>query len=184
MIIDNFLSSYDLLEETALKAKFLDKTNPIDGVVYPGIATDIPEKVKLEIIQRLAIFKGEPIEDETMFMRLSMSDTPFPHQAHHDFVMGKWSLMLYLNEPAHDRGTSFLVHKETGITYAPENEEYNKILRTDQNDAEKWEIIEFIPMAKNRALIFDARRLHRAEPMGGFGDSVENGRIVLTCFFS
>ena len=38
-------------------------------------------------------------------------------------------------------------------------------------------------MEENKACVFDAYRMHRSEPIGGFGDNNENGRLVMVAFF-
>jgi hypothetical protein len=80
-------------------------------------------------------------------------------------------------------GTSFLSHRSLGIAYHPELPEAVAVVEADQNNAPAWKVREVAAMKPNRAVIFDAARLHRAEPVGGFGDTPENTRVVLTCFF-
>jgi len=181
MIIDNFLCSFDDLKEHSLRSVFKDEVNPVDKVVYPLICKDIPKNVEIEIYQRLAIYIGDTVKNPVMFMRKSPEGVDCPHQVHSDASMGKFSLMLYLNN--HDGGTSLVRHKETGISYNPENQEYVDIVVNDQNNHEAWEITDMVDMKENRAFIFDSRRLHRSEPIGGFGKE-HDSRVVLTCFFS
>lgn len=182
MKIDNFLDSYDELKELSLNCEFSDVVCPNDRVVYPNIFTEIPGKIREEILSKIKEATGIEPKDETMFMRMSPKGVHCPHKVHHDSLMGEYSLMLYLNDG--EGGTSIVRHNETGIGYAPENEIFTHIIQKDQNNPEKWERVETVQMKQNRAFIFEANRMHCAEPIGGFGKDQSDSRIVLTCFFS
>jgi hypothetical protein len=183
MIQDELLSesSFKKLSLISKLDCFKDEVNPVDGVNYPLICKDIPKEIESEIIQGLGICMDRPVRNPMIFMRKSPKGIDCPHQVHSDCSMGKYSLMLYMNDGA--GGTSFVKHKRSGITYSPEDSEFLDIIHKDQNNADAWEIIDYCPMRPNRAFIFDSRRLHRAEPIGGFGRG-KDSRIVLTCFFS
>jgi hypothetical protein len=98
--------------------------------------------------------------------------------------MGGYSLMVYLNRPQDCRGgTSLVRHVETGMDSNPRNEEEEAIWKRDTNKREAWEVTEMCPMRANRACVFPAERMHRAEPVGGFGHDQRHGRMVMTAFF-
>jgi hypothetical protein len=181
MIFDNFLESYSDLKAHSLSAVFSDIANSVDGVVYPYICADIPENVRSEIVEILTKAIGREPVNMTMFMRLSPKGCHVPHIAHTDNSMGVYSLMLYMND--HEGGTAFIRHKETGIMYAPESQEIVELVQKDQNNPEKWAVVDMAHMKENRAVIFDAGKFHCAMPIGGFGEGAES-RCVLTCFFS
>lgn len=185
LIIDGFLDSFDSLREYADSASFGTIRNDADGVDYPEICADIPDHVKAEIFSRLESIKGAPVDNPVLFMRRSPAGIHCPHQVHSDKTMGKYSLMLYMNRIEDCQGgTSFLSHKATGIGYNPEWQEFVSIITADQNNSDAWDVRELASMQPNRAVIFDAARLHRAEPVGGFGETPQDMRLVLTCFFS
>lgn len=185
MIVDSFLTSYNELRDFADQADFKSAVNPIDNVSYPGICKDIPENIKLEILGKLSELKGSNLLRAEMFLRMSPKGAPCPHQAHTDVIMGDFSCMLYLNRQEHCMGgTSILRHKATGIGYAPESPDFIKIISDDQNNPSAWDVVDYAVMHPNRAFIFKANRVHRAEPIGGFGATSKDARIVLTCFFS
>lgn len=111
---------------------------------------------------------------------------------------GYWSGILYLSLPEHcDGGTDFYRHKETGTERAllephdiatlgvssteEANEKFNKILLSDTHDMSKWERIMRVPMRFNRLLLLRPWFWHTAS--AGFGDSLENGRLVYLLFF-
>jgi len=182
MIVDNFLKSYDQLKMAATHNDYHGVVNPEDGVLYPDISVDIPHDCLLEVQQRLDEAMGQPVVISMMFMRLTSSLTKgAPHQAHNDLVMGDYTLLLYLNDGP--GGTSFVKHIETGMDGQPKTAEDLKTWERDTNNPKAWEITEMVDMKENRANIIKASRMHRAEPIGGFGEDASNGRIVLTAFF-
>lgn len=182
IVQDNFIDTYADLKQFARVATFGYIENPSDGVVYPCICAEVPGHVREEIITKVTkIISREP-ENITMFMRRSPKGVDVPHIAHHDLVMGAYSLMLYLNDND-EAGTAFIRHKETGMCYAPESPAFLKIAQHDQNLPTEWAILEMIKMKENRVVIFDAGVFHCAMPIGGFGQGADS-RTVLTCFFS
>ncbi len=183
IVIDDFLPEFNELQRYAKTATFTDVVNEVDGVVYPLICTEIPNHLR-EAVLRMIDHEFAFPESPVMFMRRSPAGIPCPHQVHSDAGMGTHSLMLYLNDGDNcEGGTSFLSHRLTGIAYNPELPEATNVIVTDQNNGDAWQIRDMVSMQPNRAVIFDAARLHRAEPVGGFGESPENIRVVLTCFF-
>jgi len=183
MIIDNFLATYDVLRQAAVNADYDGVTNPRDGVVYPEITDEIPAVVKDEIQLRLNECMGRKVDINVMFMRLTSKNTKSaPHSAHNDSVMGDYTLLLYLNNGP--GGTSFVIHKETGMKGNPRTHKELAAWKRDTNIPDAWEIYEMVEMKQNRANIILASRMHRAEPVGGFGSDASDGRIVLTAFFT
>ena len=183
VVIDDFLPEFNELQSYAKTATFTDVVNEADGVTYPLICADIPSHIKFAIYSALEKHFCAPVSP-TIFMRRSPAGVPCPHQVHSDASMGTHSLMLYLNSEDDCRGgTSFLSHRASGIAYNPGYELFTGIVVEDQNRPEAWDVREMAEMHPNRAVIFDASRLHRAEPVGGFGDAPDNTRVVLTCFF-
>lgn len=185
MIIDGFLGTFHALRQWGDQCAFSDQENPIDGVVYPNICTDIPIQPASEILVLLSGYLKRPIKDAFMFVRMSPEGVKAPHQAHNDISMGQHSLMLYMNRPKHCQGgTSLVRHIETGIDRTPETQEQADVLIADANDYDKWKVVETAEMQPNRAFIFDAGLMHRAEPVEGFGTNQRDSRMVLTVFFS
>lgn len=183
IVIDDFLPEFDELQKHAQTTTFVDVMNDFDGVTYPLICADIPRHLVISVLGHIAKHFAMP-KDPVMFMRRSPAGVPCPHQVHSDASMGDYSLMLYLNaEEDCQGGTSFLSHRLTGIAYNPGLPQAVEIIIADQNRPDAWEVRNMAEMLPNRAVIFKADALHRAEPVGGFGDTPENTRVVLTCFF-
>ena len=182
MICDNFLESFGSLYEASISGPFADEVNPVDGVIYPQICKEIPQEVEQEIIDNIEKVLGYPPEISLMFMRRSPEGVKCPHQVHSDATMGGYTMILYINE-GDNACTSLVRHKESGIGYNPSNQEFVDIIVKDQNNPDAWHITDMVDMVSNRAFIFKSDMLHRAEPVGGFGQGTE-ARCVLTCFFS
>lgn len=183
MILDNFIDSFDALKAHAKSAEYKDLKIGFDGVEYPNINIDIPPAVRAEVENKLSGVIGEAATDVTMFIRQSPQGVRVPHIVHSDNSLGTYSLMLYINDHSPDgSGTAFMAHNESGIGYACTSPAFINIIRGDQNNLEAWRIVDMANMKPNRAVIFDATRLHAAMPVGGFG-SGKLSRTVLTAFF-
>ncbi len=181
--IENFLEFPESIIDHSKTAAYQDETNPVDGVVYPHICKEIPDRIKNDIIFNLThkVLARAP-KDPFIFMRKSPKGAPVTHKYHTDNCMGRYSMMIYLqNNP--DAGTGLAVHKDLSVTRAPYNDELLKITIEDCNDDSKWQVYKRAKMAKNKAVIFDSDLFHVALPIGGFGEGTES-RVVLTCFFS
>jgi hypothetical protein len=184
ILINNFLDCFERLKQHAVEGHFEDVENPIDGVVYPGICQDIPDAIRSEVLSKLEALKGCPVIDPVMFMRRSRKGVHAPNQVHNDISHGKFSCMVYINEQRPGAGTSLVSHKETGLQESPTTDEELRTIERDKNTPDKWDIDLLVNMKPNTGCIFPAGRLHRAEPVGGFGTTEEDSRVVLTCFFS
>ena len=172
LIIDEFLPDFDDFRNWADRQIYAPVINPADGVEYPGICSHVPTygtRLRLEAIMQ------HPVKINAAFMRLSLAGVHVPHQAHHDGLMGQYSMMLYLNRAKHCQGGTSLVRHVSGDDLAH--------WETDHSKPEMWCAYSLCEMAPNRAFIFRADLMHRAEPVGGFGDGAENGRLVYTAFF-
>ena len=183
-IIDDFLDDFESFRSYCDEVNYDGITNPADGVFYDGVSVDIPEAVKAEVIEKVAKDMGRSVTVKALFLRLSTESMDAPHQAHTDSLMGRYSLMLYMNKLEDcEGGTSLVIHKKTGLCRTPVNEKQLKTWQEDTNNQDAWQISQIAEMIPNRAFIFDASLMHRAEPVGGFGDNGKNGRLVLTMFY-
>lgn len=179
---DDFLPSCSLLKDYSQDANFCDVVNEVDGVTYPHICEDIPEKIILEMGAGLSEVMGRDVDINSIFMRRSPLGVYVPNPVHSDASMGDYSCMLYLNDNS-AAGTSLVYHKETGIAINPESKVLVDLINKDNRDPDKWGVFMFAEMRENLAFIFRSDILHRAEPIGGFGEGNQS-RTVLTCFFS
>jgi len=179
---DNFLPNFTNFEKHLKTVSFDGEVNPVDGVLYPDISTDIPGRV-LDSIREFINKYFDVQEYSIPFMRRMTHGLVAPHQAHSDRVMGTHSVMFYLTNPKGKSGTALLKHRVESSVKDCGDENALKCFE-DTNNYEAWEEIEMIAMKKNRLCIFDADRWHRAEPVKGYGSNNEDSRIVLTWFFT
>lgn len=180
--ISDFISNFDELERHLQTVSFDGEVNPVDGVLYPDISTDIPDGVLQDILNFLET-KYEIEHLSIPFMRRMTDGLKPPHPAHSDRVMGTHSLMFYLTAPKGKTGTALLKHKRTNSLHDKGNDESLECF-VDTNNYDAWDEVDFIAMEKNKLCIFDADRWHRAEPVQGYGSCNSNSRIVLTWFFT
>jgi hypothetical protein len=78
-------------------------------------------------------------------------------------------------------GTAFWKHKELGKCL-PENvsfEEYDKILASESNDINKWDLQSVVGYEVNRGVMYPCNYFHSKYPNMGW----ENGRIVYVMFY-
>lgn len=185
VVIDGFLDNFESFRSYCDELSYDGETNPVDGVFYPGVNTQIPESIQSEILSKLQIeFSACDVVPKGMFLRLSTQGTQAPHQAHTDLAMSNFSMMLYMNRLEDCLGgTSLLMHKQSGLCENPINKIQENIWREDTNNADAWQPLSMCSMKPNRALLFESNIMHRSEPIGGFGDNSHNGRLVLVFFF-
>jgi len=178
------------LQHFAHNSVFKDVESPHDGVTYPDLCVDIPQWIHIAIRAEIANAMGIDYRDVNIhlqFMRLTTEATPkAPHGAHNDAIHGSHSAFFYINEKPDEvmAGTSLLSHKITGMTHQPRTVEEWDLWMRDTNDYDKWKIDEMSFWEPNRMAIYDADRMHRAEPPGGWGSNETDGRLVLITFFS
>lgn len=184
-IQDDFLTQFGQLRGYADRATFEDVRSPIDNVVYPHICKVVEDRYREEIEFNLNNLLGRPPLIQHLFLRMSPAGVPVPHEAHTDISMGHWSLMLYLNREHHCQGgTSLVHHTATGLDVNPRNDRELETWKRDANNRAAWTIDMLAKMRANRAFIFPAYLMHRAEPIGGFGRTQLDARMVLTAFFN
>lgn len=180
LIIDEFLSPADFmaLRNFADVAAFTSIENPQDGIVYPEVLAIQDE---IGIAHKLSLIMGSHVRLRLTVLRRSRADIPAPQQAHDDVAIhsSMYSMILYMNMPEDCRGgTSLLRHIPTGIEVGA-----NSGWEQDQNIPDKWESVVMAPMRTNRCFIFPSCLIHRSEPVGGFGYTPKDARLVLACLF-
>lgn len=185
VIIDHFLNDFDSFNQHVRNLDFKGEVNPEDGIEYPDISADIPETVRREVIQNLEEAMEWPVQMNLLFLRNTSKGTnTAPHQAHTDTIQGTHIFLLYMQDGPEGAGTSLVRHKKLGFDKDPINDEQFAAWKKDVNDYDKWEITGMIDMKENRAAcgIWSAK-MHRAEPVKGFGETHRDGRIALIGFY-
>tara|TARA_R110002096_G_scaffold152085_1_gene315014 strand:+ start:3548 stop:4129 length:582 start_codon:yes stop_codon:yes gene_type:complete len=183
-IADDFIPEYPAFRRFLDGCDYKGMVNPADGVFYPGVTDDIPRYVSKCV--KIAITKaaGFEVDIKCQFLRLSVDGVKAPHQAHNDKLMSEYLCIHYLNRPEDCQGgTSFVRHIETGMDGQPENSAEFEAWERDHSIPDAWEVLSMCEMKENRAFIYPAEAMHRAEPVGGFGKGAEDGRLVMVTFF-
>jgi hypothetical protein len=178
---------FDSLNETARNLEYKDIENPADGVTYPGISDEVPAQVKKYIEEKCSNLWMRNLEAKTIFFRLTHTGTETaPHQAHTDTAMGKYTFICYFQDAPEehpDAGTSLLKHGTVGGLHTdPWTRGEQDVWQRDTNKYDSWDITRLFKMRRNTAVTYESKRMHRAEPVGGFGRDVSDGRLVLVAF--
>ena len=185
IIIDDFLSDFDSFREYCDGLDYSGVTSHFDDIFYSGISPEVPDHIKAEVVERLEKASGKKVDLKTIFLRLSLDGYVPPQQAHTDMVISRWGVVIYLNRLEDCiGGTSFVCHKKTGLCENPANQKQLDVWEKDKNNSDAWGITEMAPMLPNRGVIINGEKMHRSEPVGGFGSDATDGRLVLTAFFN
>jgi hypothetical protein len=193
IVIDEFLQDPDRLREKALTLKYASEGR------YPGLNST--EKIAIggldNIVSQLVYEPVRALTDRDGShgnCRVSLAEHSEPGRIHVD--RSYWSGILYLSRPEDCRGgTEFFRHLPTGTDHLPLTQEAlndtgyetyealkEQILDKDVHDRSKWELTMTVPMRYNRLVLLQPQYWHTAGP--GFGDSLENGRLVYLMFFT
>ena len=191
-VIDDFLQNPEEMREQALKLNY-----SVQGR-FPG--RNSAEKINLpwlndavSNIVRSPVFTPWTHDFSHGSCRLALASDDQPGRIHID--PSQLSGILYLSRPEDCRGgTEFYRHKRTGTDRLPMDraslkaagydtyEELQKdILDKDALDRSKWDLTMTVPMRFNRLILLQPHYWHTSGP--GFGDSVENGRLIYVMFF-
>ena len=172
---DNFIPDklFDIWEQQVRSKDYRGVVNPVDGVMYPDVTDDVNPRLLQYCVTRCERALGKRVIPRTVFCRLTCASTDTaPHQAHNDEIMGAYTFLLYWQDGP---GGTALVRHKSGDDIAH--------WERDTNVYDAWEEYDRVDMARNRAVLFDSKLMHRAEPVRGFGADASDGRIVLTIFF-
>jgi len=191
IVIDDFLADPEVLRARALTLNYA-----MPGP-YPG--RNSVERVRLEgLEEQVSSIVQEPLCEPNPLeshgkCRLTLASDNQLAKIHVDPSF--WSGILYLNRPEDCRGgTEFFRHIATGTDQVPITIEginamgypsyqamSEQILSKDALDRSKWEHTMTVPMRFNRLVLLRPWLWHTSGP--GFGNSVENGRLVYLMFF-
>lgn len=191
-VIDEFLKNADDVRARALSLDYSVKGR------FPGLNSR--EKINIEGLNQVisALVReqvrapwGEDFSHGSCRIALASDDQP--GRIHID--QSHWSGILYLSRPEDCRGgTEFYRHLPTGTDHVPMTldrlkatgyssyeELQHEILDRDGLDRSKWELTMTVPMRFNRLVLLQPHYWHTSGP--GFGDCLENGRLVYLMFF-
>lgn len=190
-VLDDFLDDPEAFRALALKLHYEKEGR------YPG--RNSRENITLEGLDRLVssfvreTVRGMSPQQSHARCRLALAEDDEPGRIHVD--PSHWSGILYLSRPEDCRGgTEFYRHKRTNSLRVPRTEAElqamgfdnyqqlrDEVIEKDALDRSKWDLTMNVPMVFNRLVLLQPQYWHTAGP--GFGDSVENGRLVYVMFF-
>jgi hypothetical protein len=194
IVVDNFLDNAEALRDAALRLTYEKR----DGTFFPG--RNSVERINIAgLEQQVSHLVGEPLQpapppESHARLRITLADDVGRGHIHMD--PGHWSGILYLSRPEDCQGgTDFFRHKPTDTDQAPEHpsglaklgfssyeQMHTEIIQKDGKDESKWEKTMTVPMRFNRLLLLRPWLWHTAG--AGFGDTLENGRLVYLMFFN
>lgn len=193
IIVDDFLESAQELRAAALRL-----TYPPQQGAFPG--RNSLERINLDgLVPRVSHLLNEPLALMSPLQshakcRITLANDVGRAKVHID--QSWWSGILYLSRPEDCRGgTDFFRHRRTGterapldpreaqaMGYASMEQAHRDIIERDSNDDDAWELTMRVPMRFNRLVLLRPWLWHTAGE--GFGDSLENGRLVYLMFFA
>jgi hypothetical protein len=192
-IIDDFLNNAEAVREQALSLTYKRSGlyaghGSVETLTIGGL-----ERVVSSIVQQRLVADWPPDHAHaTCRLTLAEDDAPAPIHVDPNHLSG----ILYLSRDEDCRGgTEFWRHKRTGtdrmpmgpdslraLGYASYAELEQDILTKEGWDRSKWEHAMTVPMRFNRLVLLQPQYWHTAGP--GFGDSIENGRLIYLMFFN
>jgi hypothetical protein len=193
LVVDDFLDNAEGLRAAALRL-----TYPAQQGAFPG--RNSLERINIEgLADEVSNLVGEPLKpidplESHAKCRITLAADIGRAKVHIDH--SHWSGILYLSRPEDSKGgTDFFRHLPTNSDRAPIYEEglghmgfssyeemHRAIIEKDSLDDRKWERNMTVPMRFNRLLLLRPWLWHTAGP--GFGDRLENGRLVYLMFFA
>ncbi|MGF9978894.1 DUF6445 family protein [Viridibacillus arvi] len=194
-VIDNFYDSPYSMRDIALTCEYLEfKNSNIPGFesVY-SFYNEIYASKFSEIIEKEIYYTPSKLTYGKF--RYSLSSSLSNSSMHID--KADWSCVVYLSLDEDVRGgLGIYAHIETGLKQVPQNKEdldklgFNSLSELDKqivypstNDFTKWNLLNFIPIKFNRAVIFKGSKYFHAVTEK-FGNSIENSRLTHNFFFN
>lgn len=193
LIVDDFFANPDAIRREALSLEFPEAPASAN---YPGrnASTRLEIQGLNNVFSQLVQERLRPRQNSGHGRpRLALAQERGACDVHMDF--NHWSAIVFLSRPEDCcEGTHFFRHKRTGwdrapvfpgeaeaAGYASGREAIEDVLQTDCNNPDAWDRTHTMPMKYNRLVMFRGYLWHDAGR--SFGDSPENGRLILPFFF-
>ena len=191
-VIDDFLNNAEEVRARALSLTYsrtghYPGRGSVERLTIPGLQEFV------SAIARQPLSADWPANHAHSTCRLTLAEDIGEAPIHVDpnYLSG----ILYLSRTEDCRGgTEFYTHRRTGTDRMPLDledvrrmgyESYAEleqdILHKDGSDRSKWTETMMLPMRFNRLVLLHPYYWHTAGP--GFGDSVENGRLIYVFFY-
>jgi hypothetical protein len=140
------------------------------------------------VMAKINYLEGSQRKSILSFFRVATDEVDTDWRIHSDAVINgqrpERALVLYLSPSSMEglHGTAFWKHKELGYCL-PEDvsfEDYDRVLESDSNDLDKWDLHSVIGYRENRAVCYPGNYFHSKYPNRGWA----NGRIVFVMFYT
>lgn len=159
--INDYLDNFKELQATAKKAEYA--TQEFNGEHYPGIAlAPYISLDRLNKITGLNLVKSY----EPFFRKYTKTDT-FPTFIHSDLGMGKYTVILYLNNKKDCYGgTAFWEHKRTGHSSMEQHMTIDNAvdMEKDAGKEQKWIQTNLVEMEPNKLILYGSAIYHSRYP--------------------
>lgn len=182
IVVDDFLDSPDYVRSIGVYADFSDVVGPVDGVAYKRVA---PYRLN-EVVEKLSYVLGREIDLFGMAFRLNYAGELPNNEIHADLGWGKYAAVIYLAEPPEgtESGTAFWKHHTGHERVQAGQLDVLRDVEADWHDVSKWEQTKFVSAKYNSAIIYKSELFHSRWPFEAFGNSPEDGRLIVVVFFS
>lgn len=187
LVIDDFFPNLDAIINEAKGCQF-----NVKEALYHGKDADrpVPKWIEAQITEWVERIYPFYFWFNQPRFRLALagddSVTKIPHtDSYADLVSPKFSMVIYLSEP--HQGTErlgFYQHDSFGKFSLTEFESAMNSDRKGVNDLSRWNEYCSVQVKRNRAVLFPASFFHQPQPGIGFGDRVDNGRLILPVFIN
>lgn len=189
IVVDNFCDEIERVKQSAHAAGF-DTWKPNKGEVgssiYDGMGFWGDHALMLRSLIRAV---NNVVVPNTMYFRVTNVGMERAY-IHSDRESGNYTCVAYLSEHQEESGTAFYRHKRTGLTEMPSFADMHEAGLLDElkqdmvsRDPDKWDQLDFVRGAYNRALIFNAPLFHSRFPLEGIGNDAESGRLIWASHF-
>lgn len=184
-IIDNFVDKdlFKIATDYLNKGEFLKHT-----VGEKNFYTqDSPPAFTNYMTSKLGLIEGRPVENILSFFRTSTPNKDTEWRIHSDLnIKGEKpdrAAVLYISprELEELHGTAFWEHiiYGTSLPDSVDNEEYDRMIRVDANELDKWRLVSVVGYEQNRLISYPANYFHSKYP----NKSWKEGRNVFVIFY-
>ena len=183
--VDDFIEKnlFKITLDYLNKGKFLTKTvGEKNFYVQPSI-----ESFDNYVLQKLAYLAGKKLENILSFFRVSTDELDNTWRIHSDLnIQGQRpdrAIVLYMSprELEELHGTAFWEHQIYGKELPKDvtDETYNKMIRVDSEDLDKWRLVSVSGYEQNRLISYPANYFHSKYPK----KSWPKGRQIYVMFY-
>lgn len=181
MVVDDFLDFPESIRLQGITTTYGDYAGP-DGQLYKRVSVQtLPE-----VVEKLEELSQRKVNMLGMGFRLNFEGETPNNEIHADLGWGEYAAVVYLSEPPEgmENGTAFWKH-QTGPDRIRRGEtEVFEAVKDDWNREDKWEQLKFVSCKYNSAIIYRSELFHSRWPFEAFGNSPEDGRLVVVAFFT